>query len=84
MTTSQMRHLYSEAVNTLLKVAQMKSIHSELLCSVYEKYYTNYLYPKIYAVKENKYQKCSEKSILSVGELNPGLPRDRRGYLPLY
>ena len=24
------------------------------------------------------------KSFLSVGELNPGLPRDRRGYLPLY
>ena len=24
------------------------------------------------------------KKILSVGELNPGLPRDSRGYLPLY
>ena len=24
------------------------------------------------------------KKILPVGELNPGLPRDRRGYLPLY
>ena len=24
------------------------------------------------------------KGILSDGELNPGLPRDRRGYLPLY
>ena len=24
------------------------------------------------------------KSFLPVGELNPGLPRDRRGYLPLY
>ena len=25
-----------------------------------------------------------KKEILSDGELNPGLPRDRRGYLPLY
>ena len=25
-----------------------------------------------------------KKEILSVGELNPGLPRDRWGYLPLY
>ena len=25
-----------------------------------------------------------EKKNLPVGELNPGLPRDRRGYLPLY
>ena len=25
-----------------------------------------------------------EKIFLPVGELNPGLPRDRRGYLPLY
>ena len=24
------------------------------------------------------------KKILAVGELNPGLPRDRLGYLPLY
>ena len=24
------------------------------------------------------------KKILRVGELNPGLPRDRRGYSPLY
>ena len=26
----------------------------------------------------------SPKKCLPVGELNPGLPRDRRGYLPLY
>ena len=25
-----------------------------------------------------------KKAYLPVGELNPGLPRDRRGYLPLY
>ena len=25
-----------------------------------------------------------ENDILPDGELNPGLPRDRRGYLPLY
>ena len=25
-----------------------------------------------------------QKTILPDGELNPGLPRDRRGYLPLY
>ena len=30
------------------------------------------------------YQISNKKIILSVGELNPGLPRDRRGYLPLY
>ena len=34
--------------------------------------------------KQKKRYKCDEKIILSVGELNPGLPRDRRGYLPLY
>ncbi|KAG1033616.1 hypothetical protein G6F43_013544 [Rhizopus delemar] len=27
---------------------------------------------------------CTQQKILSGGELNPGLPRDRRGYLPLY
>ena len=25
-----------------------------------------------------------KKDFLPVGELNPGLPRDRRGYSPLY
>ena len=30
-----------------------------------------------------KFEKV-EKNILRDGELNPGLPRDRRGYSPLY
>ena len=29
-------------------------------------------------------EKCMQNNMLPVGESNPGLPRDRRGYLPLY
>jgi hypothetical protein len=36
-------------------------------------------------ISSKKYMIKVMKNIsLSVGELNPGLPRDRRGYLPLY
>ena len=30
------------------------------------------------------FNKIKQNSALPVGESNPGLPRDRRGYLPLY
>ena len=32
----------------------------------------------------SEYEKQETKDILPGGESNPGLPRDRRGYLPLY
>ena len=37
-----------------------------------------------YYVKSSNFVKNVIKKILPVGESNPGLPRDRRGYLPLY
>ena len=36
------------------------------------------------SVKDSLTSQKYNKKFLSVGELNPGLPRDRRGYLPLY
>ena len=35
-------------------------------------------------INQPKYKKNNNKRYLSVGELNPGLLHDRRGYLPLY
>ena len=37
-----------------------------------------------FATVQYKYTVQPEKVFLPVGELNPGLPRDRRGYYPLY
>ena len=34
--------------------------------------------------KKKRKEKKRQKKILPGGESNPGLPRDRRGYLPLY
>ena len=44
---------------------------------------------KMYEVKyvlciEIMFNEIEKKNVLPDGESNPGLPRDRRGYLPLY
>ena len=53
---------------------------------IYLNFYKNHFFVLIsyfaLLVIEEKMKK--KKYILPVGELNPGLPRDRRGYLPLY
>ena len=69
----------------------LKEYYSTMICRLDKKKWTIYLIgvdmpcdqSLKYSLTSQKYEIIIKK-LLSVGELNPGLPRDRRGYLPLY